>query len=165
MPSLSKSFGSEDDGDLRRGPWTLEEDTLLVHYIASHGEGRWNLLAKHAGNLFILTLHFYFLGVHGRFSLNWFKGFLWFYQAWGELGRVADWDGWITWNLMSSVGTLVQKNSCWFWNCILNGVTGIHKPSFIDDLFLLLLLCLILFQVFPTFPDMHLFVMHERFKT
>ncbi|GLU12999.1 hypothetical protein SLE2022_296490 [Rubroshorea leprosula] len=49
MPSSSKSFGSEDDGDLRRGPWTLEEDTLLVHYIARHGEGRWNLLAKHAG--------------------------------------------------------------------------------------------------------------------
>lgn len=40
---------SEDDAELRRGPWTLEEDTLLVHYIARHGEGRWNLLAKRAG--------------------------------------------------------------------------------------------------------------------
>ncbi|RZS21798.1 hypothetical protein BHM03_00054475 [Ensete ventricosum] len=32
--------------EVRRGPWTLEEDTLLTHYIACHGEGRWNLLAK-----------------------------------------------------------------------------------------------------------------------
>ncbi|GMI87837.1 myb domain protein 62 [Hibiscus trionum] len=39
----------EDDSELRRGPWTLEEDTLLTHYIASHGEGRWNMLAKCAG--------------------------------------------------------------------------------------------------------------------
>ncbi|XP_052176169.1 MYB-like transcription factor EOBI [Diospyros lotus] len=34
---------------LRKGPWTLEEDTLLIHYIACHGEGRWNQLAKHSG--------------------------------------------------------------------------------------------------------------------
>ncbi|KAG5233967.1 transcription factor MYB [Salix suchowensis] len=50
MSSLKKTTGSkEDDAELRRGPWTLEEDTLLVHYIARHGEGRWNLLAKRAG--------------------------------------------------------------------------------------------------------------------
>ncbi|KAF0914910.1 hypothetical protein E2562_032825 [Oryza meyeriana var. granulata] len=36
-------------GDLRRGPWTVEEDLLLVNYIASHGEGRWNSLARSAG--------------------------------------------------------------------------------------------------------------------
>lgn len=40
----------EDESmELRRGPWTLEEDSLLVHYIASHGEGRWNLLARSSG--------------------------------------------------------------------------------------------------------------------
>ncbi|KAE8720734.1 MYB305 protein [Hibiscus syriacus] len=39
----------EEDSELRRGPWTLEEDTLLTHYIARHGEGRWNMLAKCAG--------------------------------------------------------------------------------------------------------------------
>lgn len=36
--------------ELRRGPWTLEEDNLLIHYISTHGEGRWNALAKCAGN-------------------------------------------------------------------------------------------------------------------
>ncbi|KDP29432.1 hypothetical protein JCGZ_18353 [Jatropha curcas] len=40
---------SEEESELRRGPWTLEEDTLLTHYIARHGEGRWNMLAKYAG--------------------------------------------------------------------------------------------------------------------
>ncbi|EXB77515.1 Transcription factor [Morus notabilis] len=39
----------EEETELRRGPWTLEEDTLLIHYIARHGEGHWNLLAKRAG--------------------------------------------------------------------------------------------------------------------
>lgn len=38
--------------DLRRGPWTLEEDNLLIHYITCHGEGRWNTLAKCAGFFF-----------------------------------------------------------------------------------------------------------------
>ncbi|KAK3137581.1 hypothetical protein QOZ80_5BG0454220 [Eleusine coracana subsp. coracana] len=43
------AVGSEDEGDLRRGPWTMEEDVLLVNYIAKHGEGRWNSLARSAG--------------------------------------------------------------------------------------------------------------------
>nr|XP_043637840.1 transcription factor MYB78 [Erigeron canadensis] len=47
--------GSEDDDqmnmmeDLRRGPWTVEEDFTLINYIAHHGEGRWNSLARCAG--------------------------------------------------------------------------------------------------------------------
>jgi myb proto-oncogene protein len=53
MPTSSKSISSssEDDSELRRGPWTLEEDNLLIHYITDHGEGRWNLLAKRSGNV------------------------------------------------------------------------------------------------------------------
>ncbi|KAL4285324.1 hypothetical protein GQ457_16G024900 [Hibiscus cannabinus] len=52
MPPLKKSslgIPIEEDSELRRGPWTLEEDTLLIHYITRHGEGRWNMLAKSAG--------------------------------------------------------------------------------------------------------------------
>ncbi|KAL2905178.1 Transcription factor MYB62 [Bienertia sinuspersici] len=45
----SKQNQQEEQEELRRGPWTLEEDTLLIHYVACHGEGRWNLLAKSAG--------------------------------------------------------------------------------------------------------------------
>ncbi|KAJ9174034.1 hypothetical protein P3X46_017107 [Hevea brasiliensis] len=47
--SLSSSSDDDHSDQLRRGPWTLEEDNLLVHYIARDGEGRWNLLAKRAG--------------------------------------------------------------------------------------------------------------------
>ncbi|KAK9086237.1 hypothetical protein Syun_028631 [Stephania yunnanensis] len=39
----------EANMELRRGPWTVEEDLLLMNYIANHGEGRWNLLAEAAG--------------------------------------------------------------------------------------------------------------------
>nr|UWU45086.1 MYB transcription factor 2 [Dimocarpus longan] len=39
----------EDNTDLRRGPWTVEEDFKLINYIANHGEGRWNSLARCAG--------------------------------------------------------------------------------------------------------------------
>nr|URY18810.1 MYB protein [Zanthoxylum bungeanum] len=54
MSAFNKSSSTsccenDSDHDLRRGPWTLEEDTLLIHYIARHGEGRWNFLAKHSG--------------------------------------------------------------------------------------------------------------------
>lgn len=35
--------------DLRRGPWTVDEDLVLINYIATHGEGRWNSLARCAG--------------------------------------------------------------------------------------------------------------------
>ena len=35
--------------DLRKGPWTAEEDSLLVNYVSIHGEGRWNSLARRAG--------------------------------------------------------------------------------------------------------------------
>uniref|UniRef100_A0A7N0UAR7 Uncharacterized protein n=1 Tax=Kalanchoe fedtschenkoi TaxID=63787 RepID=A0A7N0UAR7_KALFE len=51
----SSSSGEEEDDemammmDLRRGPWTAEEDHTLMSYIAKHGEGRWNSLARCAG--------------------------------------------------------------------------------------------------------------------
>uniref|UniRef100_A0A0D9VTC6 Uncharacterized protein n=1 Tax=Leersia perrieri TaxID=77586 RepID=A0A0D9VTC6_9ORYZ len=50
--AYERDTSSEEEvmgGDLRRGPWTVEEDLLLVNYIAAHGEGRWNSLARSAG--------------------------------------------------------------------------------------------------------------------
>ncbi|ESQ30787.1 hypothetical protein EUTSA_v10012051mg [Eutrema salsugineum] len=35
--------------EIRRGPWTVEEDMKLINYIALHGEGRWNSLPRSAG--------------------------------------------------------------------------------------------------------------------
>lgn len=34
---------------VRKGPWTLEEDLVLVSYITEHGEGSWDNLARAAG--------------------------------------------------------------------------------------------------------------------
>ncbi|XP_007035892.2 PREDICTED: transcription factor MYB108 isoform X1 [Theobroma cacao] len=45
----SADVQSEEEMDLRRGPWTVEEDFKLINYIATHGEGRWNSLARCAG--------------------------------------------------------------------------------------------------------------------
>ncbi|CAM0958179.1 unnamed protein product [Alopecurus aequalis] len=49
MESAVAATASEDEGDMRRGPWTVQEDMLLVDYISKHGEGRWNSLARCAG--------------------------------------------------------------------------------------------------------------------
>ncbi|CAN6572220.1 hypothetical protein ACFX13_023825 [Malus domestica] len=40
---------SSQDVEVRKGPWTMEEDLILINYIANHGEGVWNSLAKSAG--------------------------------------------------------------------------------------------------------------------
>ncbi|XP_074264180.1 MYB-like transcription factor EOBII [Silene latifolia] len=37
------------DIEVRKGPWTMEEDLILINYIANHGEGVWNSLARSAG--------------------------------------------------------------------------------------------------------------------
>ncbi|CAF2126510.1 hypothetical protein HID58_011033 [Brassica napus] len=44
-----KNNNMEDEIDLKRGPWTAEEDFKLTNYIATHGEGRWNSLSRCAG--------------------------------------------------------------------------------------------------------------------
>ncbi|EEF43143.1 r2r3-myb transcription factor, putative [Ricinus communis] len=48
--STTTATQSEDEmmSELRRGPWTVEEDFKLINYIATQGEGRWNSLARSA---------------------------------------------------------------------------------------------------------------------
>ena len=50
-------FSKEDEernAELRKGPWTPQEDSKLTSSIVIHGEGRWNALARLAGNLLVL---------------------------------------------------------------------------------------------------------------
>lgn len=47
----NKLCNSSQDAEVRKGPWTMEEDMILINYIANHGEGVWNTLAKSAGNI------------------------------------------------------------------------------------------------------------------
>ncbi|KAH9306185.1 hypothetical protein KI387_010589, partial [Taxus chinensis] len=48
-PTCVAAMYKQEENEIRKGPWTVEEDRLLIHYIALHGEGRWNSLAKAAG--------------------------------------------------------------------------------------------------------------------
>ncbi|XP_064979673.1 transcription factor MYB2-like [Musa acuminata AAA Group] len=48
-PCNSATRQSEEGMDLRRGPWTVDEDLILMNYVTTHGEGRWNSLARCAG--------------------------------------------------------------------------------------------------------------------
>ncbi|KAG9447740.1 hypothetical protein H6P81_013868 [Aristolochia fimbriata] len=41
-------WGTVEEG-WRKGPWTAEEDKLLIEYVSLHGEGRWNSVARLAG--------------------------------------------------------------------------------------------------------------------
>ncbi|KAL5214247.1 hypothetical protein ABZP36_003399 [Zizania latifolia] len=36
-------------GGWRKGPWTSQEDALLVEHVRQHGEGRWNSVSKLTG--------------------------------------------------------------------------------------------------------------------
>ncbi|KAG6469527.1 transcription factor MYB2-like [Zingiber officinale] len=49
MEFRGRAAPDDHESDLRRGPWTTDEDLLLVNYISAHGEGRWNSLARSAG--------------------------------------------------------------------------------------------------------------------
>ncbi|XP_038905628.1 transcription factor MYB2-like [Benincasa hispida] len=35
--------------DVKKGPWTAEEDSLLYNYVTVHGEGHWNSVARSTG--------------------------------------------------------------------------------------------------------------------
>ncbi|XVF06868.1 hypothetical protein REPUB_Repub06bG0088300 [Reevesia pubescens] len=45
---MGRSPGCDENG-LKKGPWTPEEDRILVDYIQKHGHGSWRALPKLAG--------------------------------------------------------------------------------------------------------------------
>lgn len=40
----------------RKGPWTGQEDKLLVEHVRQHGEGRWNSVSKLAGTVSVICM-------------------------------------------------------------------------------------------------------------
>jgi hypothetical protein len=50
--------GCAEAAAVRKGPWTLEEDLVLVSYITEHGEGAWDNLARAAGT--VRSIAFFF---------------------------------------------------------------------------------------------------------
>ncbi|KAG4961098.1 hypothetical protein JHK87_037731 [Glycine soja] len=48
--TAAKEEGEVKDG-VRKGPWTPEEDAILMEYVKKHGEGNWNSVQKNSGLL------------------------------------------------------------------------------------------------------------------
>jgi myb proto-oncogene protein len=45
-----EQFGwGREEGGWRKGPWTAQEDKLLLEYVRQQGEGRWNSVSKLTG--------------------------------------------------------------------------------------------------------------------
>nr|WRO64723.1 MYB transcription factor protein [Rosa persica] len=49
MMAAHMGWGIIEEEGWRKGPWTSEEDRLLIEYVRLHGEGRWNSVARLAG--------------------------------------------------------------------------------------------------------------------
>ncbi|KAJ4892511.1 myb domain protein 2 [Raphanus sativus] len=45
----SNSPTHEEDADVRKGPWTEDEDAILVNFVSIHGDARWNHIARSSG--------------------------------------------------------------------------------------------------------------------
>lgn len=42
--------GGRDGGvQLKKGPWTAAEDSILTEYVRRHGEGNWNAVQRNSG--------------------------------------------------------------------------------------------------------------------
>lgn len=45
----SSSGGGDMNGNMKKGPWTAAEDSILMEYVKKHGEGNWNAVQKNSG--------------------------------------------------------------------------------------------------------------------
>lgn len=45
---------------LKKGPWTPQEDNILISYIQNNGHSNWRALPKLAGN-FALQIYIFFI--------------------------------------------------------------------------------------------------------
>lgn len=43
-------LGTLDNEGWKKGPWTAQEDKLLMEHVNLHGEGKWNSVSKLTGN-------------------------------------------------------------------------------------------------------------------
>lgn len=66
-----RACNSQQDVEVRKGPWTMEEDLILINYIANHGEGVWNNLARSAGiYIYILCYNYIILLITYCYTFN-----------------------------------------------------------------------------------------------
>ncbi|KAK4743795.1 hypothetical protein SAY87_010107 [Trapa incisa] len=48
-PAMSDASEEGELLEVKKGPWTVEEDARLMNYVSVNGEGRWNSVARFAG--------------------------------------------------------------------------------------------------------------------
>lgn len=110
-----------DESGLKKGPWTPEEDDILVKYIMKHGHGSWRALPKLAGTHLLSSSFWTVCSMSESSSLiaHWAgqslmcSDYTWSHLMMFELilqvligaGRVADWDGRTTWGPTSREGS------------------------------------------------------------
>lgn len=41
--------GRDGEVQLKKGPWTAAEDSILTEYVRRHGEGNWNAVQRNSG--------------------------------------------------------------------------------------------------------------------
>lgn len=46
---MGRKGNCENQYAMNRGPWSAEEDKILMNYVQVHGEGKWRELSKRAG--------------------------------------------------------------------------------------------------------------------
>ncbi|TVU15309.1 hypothetical protein EJB05_38823, partial [Eragrostis curvula] len=51
------SWGRQEVDGWRKGPWTTQEDKLLMEHVRQHGEGRWNSVSKLTGTVNLKINH------------------------------------------------------------------------------------------------------------
>ncbi|XP_011006466.1 PREDICTED: uncharacterized protein LOC105112461 [Populus euphratica] len=49
MESGQPTAPEGDNQGLKKGPWTVAEDAILIEYVKKHGEGNWNSVQKNCG--------------------------------------------------------------------------------------------------------------------
>jgi len=49
------------DNGWRKGPWTPQEDKLLIEHVNLHGEGRWNSVSRLTGKKFFNDTSYSFI--------------------------------------------------------------------------------------------------------
>jgi len=49
VEKMGKKANCENQYAMNRGPWSAEEDKILMNYVQVHGEGKWRELSKRAG--------------------------------------------------------------------------------------------------------------------
>ncbi|XP_019447363.1 PREDICTED: myb-related protein 305-like [Lupinus angustifolius] len=47
----NEDVSNDNEGYLKKGPWTPDEDAILINYVSKYGEGNWNAVQKNSGLL------------------------------------------------------------------------------------------------------------------